>query len=338
MPFVDQIVRCGSLSVVGLGKNTGKTECLRYVMRRLSEMQKVVAVTSIGVDGERTDQVTHTTKPEIFLDRGMYFTTAAAYYLDKRFSAEVCHVGERSTVLGKMVTARALERGKIILAGPSDTVSLQEWVKQTPKRFPVDVCLVDGAISRLSPASPAVTASMVLATGAAYSPHMKTLVERTRYIYDLICLPGAPEELVKKLGNITNGIRSVTPQCEVTDPVAEQALLPEQVRQILEKCGKRMYVPGVVSNLLLKALGEKKDVLDAELYVRDFTRIFAEPRVFHTFLRKGGRIFQLFTTNLLAVCVNPLSPEGARLDSGELVQRIQQAIEVPVYDIKRMKQ
>ena len=59
---------------------------------------------------------------------------------------------------------------------------------------------------------------------------------------------------------------------------------------------------------------------------------------FHTFLRKGGRIFQLFTTNLLAVCVNPLSPEGARLDSGELVQRIQQAIEVPVYDIKRMKQ
>jgi len=47
MPFVDQIVRYGSLSVVGLGKNTGKTECLRYVLRRLSEMQKVVAVTSI---------------------------------------------------------------------------------------------------------------------------------------------------------------------------------------------------------------------------------------------------------------------------------------------------
>lgn len=338
MPFVDQIIHYGSLSVVGLGKNTGKTECLRYVMRRLFKMQKVVAVTSIGVDGERTDQVTHTAKPEIFLDRGMYFTTAASYYLDKRFGAEICHVGEHTTVLGKMVTARALERGKMILAGPSDTVSLQEWVRMTPKRFPVDVCLVDGAISRLSPASPVVTASMVLATGAAYSPHMKTLVERTRYIYDTICLPGAPEELVKKLENITNGVRAITPQGDVTEPIAGQALLPEQVRQVLEKCGNKLYVPGVVSNLLIKALGEKKDVYNTQLYVRDFTRIFSEPRVFHTFLRKGGRIFQLFTTNLLAVCVNPVSPEGVRLNSEELIQKIQQAIEVPVYDIKRMEQ
>ncbi|HOG25217.1 MAG TPA: hypothetical protein PLM86_03400 [Bacteroidales bacterium] len=337
MPFVDQIVRCGSLSVVGLGKNTGKTECLRYVIKRLSEMQKVVAVTSIGVDGERTDQVTHTAKPDIFLDRGMYFTTAASYYLEKRFDAEICHVGEHTTVLGKMVTARALERGKMILAGPSDTVSLREWIMQIPKRFHVDVCLVDGAISRLSPASPVVTASMVLATGAAYSPHMKTLVEKTRYVYDTICLPRAPEDLVKKLEGITNGVRAVTPQGDVTEPIAGQALLSEQVRQVLEKCGDRLYVPGVVSNILLKALGERKNASETELYIRDFTRIFAEPRVFYTFLRKGGRIFQLYKTNLLAVCVNPVSPDGVRLDSGQLVDKIQQAIEVPVYDIKRME-
>ena len=84
MPFVDQIILYGSLSVVGLGKNTGKTECLRYVLGRLSEMKKVVAVTSIGIDGERVDQVTSTPKPEIYLEKGTYFTTAASFYLKKR--------------------------------------------------------------------------------------------------------------------------------------------------------------------------------------------------------------------------------------------------------------
>ena len=69
MPFTDQIIRYGSLSVVGLGKNTGKTECLRYVMDRLYQRQKVVAVTSIGIDGEGVDRVTATPKPEIFLER-----------------------------------------------------------------------------------------------------------------------------------------------------------------------------------------------------------------------------------------------------------------------------
>ena len=337
MPFVDQIVRYGSLSVVGLGKNTGKTECLRYVLRRLSEMQKVVAVTSIGVDGERIDQVTNTAKPEICLEKGMYFTTAASYYLNKRFTAEICQVEEFQTVLGKMVTARALERGKMILAGPSDTGSLQEWVRKMPERFPVDVCLVDGAISRLSPASPVVTGSMVLATGAAYSHDMKALAERTRYVYDTICLPAAPLDIVHKLAHVTNGIRAITPGGEVTNPDVGQALLPEQIRQVIEKCGNRLYVPGVVSNLLLKALGEKKDVSSIELYIRDFSRIFAEPRVYYTFLRKGGRIFQLFTTHLLAVCVNPVSHEGYRFHSEDLVDRIQQAIGVPVYDIKKIE-
>ncbi|HPW78650.1 MAG TPA: hypothetical protein PK676_05200 [Bacteroidales bacterium] len=337
MPFVDQIIRYGSLSVVGLGKNTGKTECLNYVMRRLSEMRKVVAVTSIGIDGEGVDQVTFTPKPSIYLEKGMYFTTLSSFYTRKQFQAEICHVENAGTVLGKMVTARVLERGKMVLAGPSDTVSLQRWVSRIPERFPVDVCLVDGAISRLSSASPVVTRSMVLATGAAYSANVRTLVERTRFVYDTVRLPQAPSGLREKLEQVTKGIRIITDKGEITDPGVRSVLLPDQVRKVLETGGNRLYVPGVVGNALLKALGERKEAGETELYVRDFSRIFAEPRVFYSFLRKGGRILQLFTTHLLAICVNPLSPEGIRLKSEELVDKMQRVVEVPVYDIKKIR-
>ena len=35
MPFVSDIVKYDSLSIVGLEKNTGKTEALNYILRRL---------------------------------------------------------------------------------------------------------------------------------------------------------------------------------------------------------------------------------------------------------------------------------------------------------------
>ena len=75
MTLIDDIVESRSVSVVGLEKNTGKTECLNYIIRNLPAGRVKVAVTSIGVDGETTDSVTGTSKTEIFLREGMLFST-----------------------------------------------------------------------------------------------------------------------------------------------------------------------------------------------------------------------------------------------------------------------
>ena len=52
MHIIDDILRYQSLSIVGLEKNTGKTECLKYVLERIPLEHKHIAVTSIGIDGE----------------------------------------------------------------------------------------------------------------------------------------------------------------------------------------------------------------------------------------------------------------------------------------------
>ena len=72
MPFVGEILKYRSVSIVGLAKNAGKTECLNYIIRRLPLDYFNVAVTSIGIDGETTDQVTGTAKPEITVREGMF--------------------------------------------------------------------------------------------------------------------------------------------------------------------------------------------------------------------------------------------------------------------------
>lgn len=77
------------------------------------------------------------------------------------------------------------------------------------KRFNVDTTIVDGALSRLSLSSPAVTEAMILATGAALSCNIPQLVRKTKYIYDLICLDTADAMTAHQLAGIENGVWSI---------------------------------------------------------------------------------------------------------------------------------
>ncbi len=267
MPFVNEILKRKSVSIVGLAKTAGKTEVLNYVLRRWGEggvsggegaaeargervagksgegaaeargervagetgAASRVAVTSIGLDGESVDQVKLTPKPEIELPEGTVFTTSETHYRAKKLVAEVLDVSGgdggcgktgmagrsqrwdasfcsppqpgasacvakatksteqrssiRETALGRLVTARALTAGKIILSGPSDTDSVRALIGGMG-RFGVSTVLVDGALSRLSHGSPAVTEAMVLVTGAAVSHSISTLVRQTKYVFD----------------------------------------------------------------------------------------------------------------------------------------------------------
>ena len=205
MPFINDILRYDSLSIVGLEKNTGKTECLKYVLDRLPVQTKRIAVTSIGIDGETVDQVTRTQKPEIVLREGMYFGTSEAHYRQRRLVSELIDVSDENTSLGRVVTAKALTGGKILLSGPSSASGLRRWMQEM-HRFDIDLVVIDGALSRMSSASPAVSQSMILATGAAYSANIATLVSKTAHVVDLINLDLTSQGNIARLMPLEKGL------------------------------------------------------------------------------------------------------------------------------------
>ena len=92
MPFMKDILSHRSLSIVGLEKNTGKTVCLNYILGRLNQMGVGCAVTSIGIDGEQTDAVYGSAKPEITLYGGMTFITSEKHYAQRRLVSEITGV------------------------------------------------------------------------------------------------------------------------------------------------------------------------------------------------------------------------------------------------------
>ena len=336
LPFIDDILRYDSLSIVGLEKNTGKTECLKYVLDRLPVQSKRIAVTSIGIDGETVDQVTRTQKPEIALREGMYFGTSEMHYRQRRLVSELIDVSDESTSLGRVVTARALTGGKILLSGPSSASSLRRWMSEM-HRMDIDLVIIDGALSRMSSASPAVSQSMILATGAAYSANISTLVSKTAHVVELVNMLLTTDDNIMRLMPLEKGVWFIDKEDNLHSLDAMTSLSKDIHFEGMDGC-KTLYVAGALVDGFLEKVRKNKSLKQVELVVRDFTKVFVTPQQFRLFHKAGGRITVLQKSKLLAVTVNPTSPSGYVLDSDTLCARLSEVIQLPVYDLLKNNQ
>lgn len=343
MPFIEELIKYKSCSIVGLEKNTGKTECFNYVLQRLPLENKRVAVSSIGIDGETTDQVTKTAKPEIFLREGVYFGTSEKHYLMKRLSAELLEITNENTSLGNIIIGKALTPGKILLSGPSSTNGLRRWMDEM-KKYDIDLTIIDGALSRMSLASPTVSESMILATGAAYSANINTLVQKTAFVVQMINLDLTSEDNREVFNDIKNGVWAIDADADTdSDFMKGRRLVDLKVASSLsinintdglKKC-KTLFVSGALTDNFINHIRQNKIFNETEIVVRDFTKIFLTPMTYNSFVNGRRKITVLQKSKLIAVCVNPTSPNGIVLDSEKLCKTLSEVIKLPVYDLKK---
>lgn len=336
MPFIDKIIGVKSLSIVGTAKNTGKTETLNFILRSLTREypQTIVGITSIGLEGEKRDQVTQTEKPEIVLSPNTIFVTAESFYHKKEISAEVVEIERKyTTSTGKLVYGRAKAWGKVLIAGPSSTQGLRK-VTDKMTDLGANLTIIDGAFSRLSLASPGVADGLVLATGAALSAQPEVLIKKTRHLVDTINLPELPNStLADTLDTMGSGIRIVLDDNQIVDTGYASALLPDLWLESrwLELSGL-LFIPGAVHDKLIDRVRQSKSFKG--IIVRDFTRLFISDNCLRSFRASGKEIYCLNKAKLLAVTFNPQSPSGYRMNSLEITKRLSDSLGLPVYDVK----
>ena len=336
MPFINEILKYDSLSIVGLEKNVGKTECLNYILSRLPLDNINVAVTSIGIDGENKDQVTSTKKPEIFLREGMYFSTAESHYKERRLVSELVEITDERSSLGRILTAKVSVGGKALISGPSSGVSLRRWVAGVQK-FGIDLSIIDGAISRLSSASPAISKAMVLSTGAAFSSNINTLVQKTKFVVEMIGLPKLDDVTREALCDIESGVWGVDFEDNIIDFKLTSALALSSLKSDITQGMRLIFTVGALTDKFLNMVSNSKNVKDVTLVVKDFTKIFVTEQCYRVFCARGGKIKVLQKSKLIAVCVYPTAPNGYVLDSDILCGKLQDALGLPVYDIVKNK-
>ena len=313
-------------------------------------MDESIALTSIGRDGERSDLVTNTKKPEIFVYDGTIIATAEKLLfaggnlsdsgndaqkngMNSGISREILDTTGMPTPMGEVIILRACSDGFIQLAGPSMTAQLARLKKRMFELGAAKV-IIDGALSRKSLAMPAVSDAAILCSGASYSPDIRKTVEDTCFSAELMMLPQTERteyvhQCKQKYGVFFG---SGTHGGEQTE-FSELSRAAELVRKGgAEAVLMRGGVPDSAANALIAA-GRALNGL--EIICEDGSRLLLSHKNYEKLVRAGARFTVMNKTRLLAVTVNPFSAKGSHYNKTEFYDAMCSGLggRVPVLDV-----
>jgi hypothetical protein len=326
------------LALVGLAKNTGKTQTLAAILAEHAAAGRRVGVTSIGRDGEERDVIdARIAKPRIQLQADSLVASTGALLRASGVAHErLAQTGVR-TPLGEVVVAKLSERGTVEVAGPSAAEDVRS-VSDAMVEHGAEQVLIDGAIDRRVASSPAVSDGLVIATGAVLSEDIEQVVATTADAVDLVRLPQAG-------GDTTSGETDASsPGAGDREQIALERRLvlngePAEIAALLAEHphANTFFVDGALGERFLEGLlAARRERAGRELRIvaGDPTKVFLSRRGPSWYRRQGLEIEVLQTIALKAITINPIAPQSHRFDSHRLRELIEAAVpDVPVLDV-----
>ena len=321
-----------SISLVGMGKNTGKTVTLNYLIRLLENSK--IGVTSIGIDGEKIDNLTYTPKPSIGLKEGTIVATASGTLDQFTGSYEILQGTQIFNPLGEILIVKLLESGDVLIGGPERSTDLKKIIASF-KSYGCEKVLVDGAIDRRASASPYVTDGMVFVTGASFSRDINRLVKETVHRVNMLNLPTTDENTKKILENYINEDEMVLIKGDSVQVLPfKSTLLSKEITKYFNKgVDNILYIPGALMDSFMGEMTPLvKQGFQTRIIVKDGTKIFLTTKAYGYFIEFGGKIEVFRKSRALGLAVNPVSIEGYEFDSDALVEKLKLFVDIPVLD------
>jgi hypothetical protein len=347
------------LALVGLAKNTGKTEALAALLRELEAEGRRVGVTSVGRDGEERDVIdSRIEKPRVRLPAGSIVATTDTLLRASAIPHELLEDTSVRTPLGTVLIARLGSAGTIEVAGPSAAADVRA-VGDAMLAYGAEQVLIDGAVDRRAASSPDVADGLVMSTGAVLDRDIAEVVSKTRDAVDLVRLPTVDDSSdtgrrLRELaemgaggaadgGEPANGTRASVLVGEDFEPAAlpPRFVLSGDDEQIAEMLhanpGARwLIVAGALPDSFLRSLLQpvRRRRRELVLVVADPTRVFLAERGPEWYRRQGVQLETLNAIKLEALTVNPVAPQSHRFDSAQLRALLQETIpDVPIFDV-----
>jgi len=322
-----------TLSIIGLAKNSGKTETLNYLIHEAKKINLKLGITSTGRDGEKTDLVTETEKPSIYVEEGMIIATGRKTLYLTDAGLELLEDTDIITPMGRIMICRVVQEGEVQIAGPISSKDMEKTIKIMWK-YNIDNLFIDGAVDRKTVSSPIITDGCIIAAGAVLSRDVKKVVEKTSHIIECYSLPEVEDEkLIKILKNLdTTAVINKDYEFEKLE-VKTGLGNGSKIKNAVNKDTKYIFIDGALTSSLLKNLVDK-DGLNYTLVLRDGTKIFTEPYTWNNLKRQGMKIKVMKKIKIAAVTVNPVSPYGYVLRSEDMIKGIKRNTKVKVFDVQ----
>jgi len=324
------------ISIIGLAKNVSKTTTLNYIIRNIGE-NYVLGLTSIGRDGEKYDVITDLPKPQIYIKKGTYVVTASQCFEESKIKFEVIRSTGFNTPLGEVMILKARGDGYIELAGPSINSQLKKICSEL-KDLGCDLILVDGAFDRKSYSTPLLSDATIISTGASVSRNMNEVIDSTVHTINLLNLEkekneetiNLAKEIIKKskigIINKNNSIKLLK--------IATALDSTQDIIRNLDEHSKYIIINGAITDKLLEDLMRStQKYKEITILVVDGTKLFLSNKTIKKFQKKGGVIKVLKSINIIAVTINPTSPNGYKFDKDAFLKSLTEVLMIPVYNL-----
>lgn len=326
------------VSVVGMAKNAGKTVTLNELIEEALDNNLRLGITSIGRDGEKQDIVTFTEKPLIYINSGTIIATAEEIFKACEANLEILEITDHNTSLGRVVIARAISSGYVQIAGPCTNSDIKK-VADKMLYYGADIAIVDGALDRLSSASPSITEATILATGAVLSRDMNKVIEKTAHQVNVFNIEEVNDNRLKPIAMEALKDRKIY----IVDDKYEIEVLDiktalgsgRKIATALKEDTKYVIISGsLVTKTLKDIVTSTKLFKNVTFIIQDATRIFIEYKDWLYFEKVGVNLKVMEKINILAVTINPYSPLGYYFLPREFLNKTRKLLNpVPVIDV-----
>ncbi len=324
------------ISIIGLAKNVSKTTTLNYIIRNIEETY-VLGLTSIGRDGEKYDVITDLPKPQIYVKKGTFVVTAKQCFEDSKIDFEVIKNTGFYTPLGEVMILKTEGEGYIELAGPSINIQLKKICLEL-KNLGCDLILVDGAFDRRSYSTPLISDATIISTGASVSRNMSEVIDLTIHTINLLNLE---QEVNEKTINLSKeimkkskiGIISKTNSIKFLKvPTALDSA--QEIVENLDEDSKYIVINGAITDRLLEDLMKStQKYKGCTFLVKDGTKLFLSNNTLMKFQKNEGIIKVLKPIKIIAVTINPTSPNGYEFDKDLFLKSFTELLTIPVYNL-----
>jgi hypothetical protein len=325
-----------SLAVIGLVKNAGKTTVVNALMANCPHL---FGLTSLGLDGERTDHLTGLAKPSIAPPEGTLVATTRGSLERSHYAMEILEELPFHTPLGRVVIGRAGSDGKIEVSGPTTLAELRFTIEAL-QAHGADQVLVDGAINRIGSASPRVSDGVVVATGGMVGDTLDDVVQTTVATLDMLLLPEVSAAtrtltapfLAQRARAVAFAADGAPTALDLGTVVGEGVSVAREVERL---AARTLFVGGALTQEFVddftRVLPPRHEL---RVVVRDAT-VLVLPAGGVTRFRKRGIALEVLTPlRVLAVTANPFrvpQPYRPRLFFNAIVDAV--GARVPVFDV-----
>lgn len=324
------------VSIVGTSKNAGKTVTLNEIINQAHEKGIRVGLISTGRDGESRDVLSNTEKPPVYVREGTILTTVECAIKGEHAGLEIFRVTDYNTPLGRVIIGRTVDDGFVEISGPQSSFTIKKMCTEM-QELGAELILIDGSLDRRASAAPYVSDGTVLATGAALARSIRGVVERTMHIVNIYSVPTAEDEHIRDIAYSAvdmgkTALIDLDGSVKYIDTVTS-LMSGDIISEQLEENTDSIVLSGSAT------VDTVKDILlnmksNLNIIVKDSTRIFIPAPDFAILQKMGMKLKVLESINIIAITVNPYSPEGCCLEPSELLEAMRNAVpDIPVFDV-----